>query len=256
MRNALAIAFFVMKLLLKQKLTPIFVFGAIFSLVAAISIANIDIGVRFKLLADILLSSSAFILHSTLFFYTFTLMQKHREGGLFLLFLANGAKRWEYILGLFYAVAFVAILVALSLLAGSEAIYLFFSGSSSASFALAILFQMCSALLASYLLITMAHFVSIVSSAIYALLLLIIGYALAEAYLYFDSVGGINILLRSLYYILPNFSFFDISSLVSNGVLTDWVYKALFSYIYFKLYATVLFVVTLQRFKKEGLKIG
>jgi len=256
LKNALVIAFFAIKLLLKQKLTLIFVFGAIFSFITALGIANVDIGVKFKLLSDFLLSFSAFILHATLFFYTFTLMQKHREEGLFLLFLANGAKRWEYILGLFYAIAFLALFISLCILATSEAIYLLISGNSNPSFALAVLFLMCSSILASYLLIALSHFVSIVSSAIYALLLLVIGYALPEAYLYFESAGYLGVTLRFLYYVLPNFSFFDISYVVPNSIADGWIFKALFSYIYFKLYACVLFVVTVQRFNKEGLRVG
>jgi hypothetical protein len=256
MRNAFAIAFFVMKMLFRQKLTPVFAFGAIFALVVAIGISSVDIGVRFKLLSDLLLVSSAFILHASLFFYAFTLMQKHREGGLFLLFLTNGAKRWEYILGLFYALAFVAIFIALCMLAGSEAIYLFVSGGSNPAFAFAILLQMCSSILAAYLLVTLSHFVSGVSSAIYTLVLLLIGFALPEAYLYFGSAGYLGFALHSLYYILPNFSFFEASTLVSNDIKTDWVFKTLFAYIYFKLYASALFFVTVKRFTKEGLKVG
>ena len=209
MKNAFAVAFFVMKLLFKQKLTPIFVFGAIFALVAAISISSVDIGVRFKLLCDLLLASSGFLLHASLFFYAFTLMQKHREGGLFLLFLTNGAKRWEYLLGLFYGIAFIGIVISVFMMAACEAIYTVASGVPNTPLALGIFLQMFAAILGAYILMTLTHFVSGVSSAIYTIVFLLVGYALPESYLYFEQMGYMSVIAHSLYYILPNFSFFE-----------------------------------------------
>lgn len=93
---------FILKSLLSERATGLFLVIASIFLVLSLSLSDINIAVKYRLLEDALLASESFIMLLAAVFYPFLLMEKERKGGLFV-FALLGSDRREYQLSLFLA---------------------------------------------------------------------------------------------------------------------------------------------------------
>lgn len=242
---------FILKSLLSERATGLFLVLSVIFLTLSLSLSDINIAVKYRLLEDALSASQSFIMTILAIFYAFLAMEKERKGGLFVFALTGGNTRGEYLLSQFaailslilivFTVFFVVDFVFLSLLGGGMSMEFFYK----------LLLTALSSSLLGFLTLTLARFVSNTNAIIYAIFLFFIGNGADELVLYAqDKNIAVEILTHIVYYVLPNFSFFD--PLAVNTAFS----KELFAVLYFALYSVVLFFAAFFRFKKEVLRVG
>jgi len=244
-------SFFLSRSLLSERATGVFIILASIFLILSLSLSDINIAVKYRLLEDALLASEGFIMLLSALFYPFLLMEKERKNGIFVFVLSGGCSRAEYLLSQFAALfTLISTLFALFLCMDLLFLSLFADGVSTI-FATKLFYSYLLASLLSFLTLSLARFVSNANALIYAVFLYFIGSGADELWLYAKS-GGIALqsVANLIYYLFPNFSFFDPLSRATQHL------DSIFVVLYFILYSTLLFLVSLFRFKNEALKVG
>lgn len=126
-----------------------------------------------------------------------------------------------------------------------------FADGLKGEFAAKLFLQAPAATLLSFLILALARYVSNTNAIIYAVFLFFIGSGADELALYAKEGGaGLQALSWAVYYLLPNFSFFDPLATEVMGS------KALFAILYFVIYGAILYFAAYQKLKKEALKVG
>lgn len=251
MNKVISLTLFYCKILIKNRATPLFGTIALASLVIAYFLSNVNIVIRFKLFEDILLTSQAYLLILCALFYTFELLTRDKISGFFILPLSLGVERNEYLLTLFIAPLGILFFLFLAFL-GVDFLFLYFI---EGEVHLGILYQLylffLEAALFSMIMTLFAQYVSIMNSATYALLLYLIGNGLDEL----KHLFGDNIAITTLYYLFPNFSFFDMQSLVVNRLpLVSASY--IFPTLYFIAYTSLIYGIAYAKYKKKVLDVA
>lgn len=259
-KKIFALASFFAKSLFKQKATTLFVVLALVMFAIALAVSDIDIARRFKLLEDVLLTSQMFLLHIAGLFYGFELLQKDKNGGIFVLPLSTALRRSCYMASLFLALSIMVLWLFLAFFL-VDALLLY---AIEGELAMLVLWQLflfaLSAVLLAFLALLFSQFVSIMNATIYAVSLFLLGSGLDELYLYAHGVlkepGLLKPLSEILFYILPNFSLFDLQGIVVNRASFDSWRLFLFPPLYFVALVGVLFVITVIKYNKRVLKVG
>ena len=177
--------------------------------------------------------------------YAFFAMEKERKGGIFVFILIGGASRAAYLLSQFIAL-FGAVLFLFALFLVVDFVFLeVFAGSFGVEFLMRLLYLTLSSAMLAFLTLTLARYVSNTDAVIYSILLFFIGNGADELVLY--TKGTSAFFSGLIYYVLPNFSFFD--PLPLNAAEP-------FVFAYFALYSSLLFFLALFKFKKEVLRVG
>jgi len=236
---------FLLKSLLSERATG--VVGALCFALLAVSffLGDINIAVKHKLLEDALIASEGFIMTLIAILYAFFAMEKERKGGIFVFILVSGASRAAYLLSQFIAL-FGAVLFLFALFLVVDFVFLeVFAGSFGVGFLMRLLYLTLSSAMLAFLTLTLARYVSNTNAVIYSILLFFIGNGADELVLY--AKGTSAPFSYFIYYVLPNFSFFDPLALSAEEP---------FVFLYFALYSSLLFVVALFKFKKEALRVG
>jgi ABC-type transport system involved in multi-copper enzyme maturation permease subunit len=242
---------FILKSLLSERATGLFLVLSVIFLTLSLSLSDINIAVKYRLLEDALSASQSFIMTIFAIFYAFSAMEKERKGGLFVFVLAGGNTRGEYLLSQFAALFSLVLIVFCAFFVVDFVFLGLLGGGMGVEFFYKLLFSSLASSLLGFLTLTLARFVSNTNAIIYAIFLFFIGSGADELALYAqDKNMGIGILTHIVYYVLPNFSFFD--PLAVNTAFS----KELFAVLYFVLYSAVLFFAAFYRFKKEVLKVG
>jgi ABC-type transport system involved in multi-copper enzyme maturation permease subunit len=243
---------FILKSLLSEKATGLFAVLIVIFLTLSLSVSDINIAVKYKLLEDALLASQSFIMTISAIFYAFLIMEKERKGGIFVFAFTSGCGRGKYLLSQFMALFTLLSLVFALFLIVDFGFLSAFAGGMDYKFLTRLLFSVLSAALLGFLTLSLSRFVSNTNSVIYAIFLFFIGSGADELMLYSSDKN--SFLLESaakvVYFAFPNFSFFDPSSI---SAIFD---RELFAFLYFALYSIVLFVAAFFRFKKEVLRVG
>lgn len=241
---------FILKSLLGERATGLFLVLASIFLVLSLSLSDINIAVKYRLLEDALLASEGFILLLAAVFYPFLVMEKERKGGLFV-FTLLGYSRGGYLLSLFCAL-FVLLLGIFGVFFAFDFAFLsVFAEGMKAEFATKLFFGTLSSILLSFTTLTLARYVSNTNAVIYAIFIFFIGSGADELMLYAAEAGsGVKLISYVVYYVLPNFSFFD-------PLATDTIgRKDVFATLYFCVYGALLYFAAYTKFKKEALKVG
>ncbi len=243
---------FILKSLLGERATGLFLVLAIIFLTLSLSLSDINIAVKYRLLEDALNASQSFIMTLSAIFYAFLAMEKERKGGIFVFasFGANG--RTNYLLSQFAAVLTLILIVFFAFFVVDFAFLTIFADGMSMKFFYKLLFAALASSLLGFLTLTLARFVSNTNGVIYAIFLFFIGSGADELALYAaDSKNfALDAVAFLVYFGLPNFSFFD--PLAVSGAFA----KELFAPFYFVLYSSLLFFAAFYRFKKEVLRVG
>ncbi len=249
--RVVALAKFILKSLLSERATGLFLVLASIFLVLSLSLSDINIAVKYRLLEDALSASQNFIMTLAAIFYAFLAMEKERKGGLFVFALAGGNHRSEYLLSQFAAILFLILIVFGAFFVVDFAFLSLFADGMSAQFFYKLLFAALASSLLGFLTLTLARFVSNTNAVIYAIFLFFIGNGADELMLYSQGKSmALGVLTDIIYYALPNFSFFDM--LAVNTAFS----KELFAVLYFAIYSAILYFGAFFRFKKEVLRVG
>ncbi len=243
--------------LLRQRLTPLLAGFGLLCVAVALLMSTIDIGVRFRLFENLLLSAEVLLLHALALLYAFELLRRDQADMLYVLPLATALGRGRYLAGRYLGVVaalglFVLLCVVLDLglsLATEGAWRPLLAGQAA-------LFGLSAALLAA-LVFAFAQLSSPLGAVLYAVALWLIGNGLDELYIYLQQEGGAAALAlgRGLYYLLPDFSFFDLTSRVINRdpiAAADW----LFAVAYGLGYSALALLFAARRFRRRVLAGG
>lgn len=259
MKKIFALVFFFTKSMLKERATTVFTILALFFIFISLSLSGTNIGFRYKLFEDILLTSQAYLFLISSIFYAFTILNKNINMGLFVLPISAGISRFSYLLTLFLSLASITgvIFIIFLLLDG---VFLFFI---EGEVVFAVLWQLflyfLISVLVSSLIIALSNFVSLTNSIIYSISLFMIGSALDEFYLYLNFIAKDTIsapFAGVFYYILPNFSIFDFQSAIVNRAPLEIYDFFILPILYFVIWIAIFFVLAYTKFKNKALIVG
>jgi len=252
MTRALSTTKFILKSLLSERATGLFLVLAIIFLTLSLSLSDINIAVKYRLLEDALSASQSFIMTLSAIFYAFLAMEKERKGGIFVFAFFGKNPRTNYLLSQFLAIFALILIIFCAFFAVDFAFLGFFADGMSLKFFYKLLFSAASSSLLGFLTLTLARFVSNTNAVIYAIFLFFIGSGADELALYASQSNEwiLSVVSATVYYVLPNFSFFD--PLAVKGMFS----KELFGATYFIFYSFLLFLAAFYRFKKEVLRVG
>lgn len=243
---------FLLKSLFGERATSVFAVMGVLFLVFAFSLSDVNIAVQYKLLEDSLIAAQSFILFLSAIFYAFLLMEKERKGGIFVFILSSGSSRGEYMGALFLSIfALLSSVFALFLVIDVAFLSVFADGMNTA-FLSRIAMSALSSVFLGFLTLALARFVSNTNAVIYAIFLFFIGNGADELMLYAASEKGaaLSAVANTIYYVFPNFSFFDMASIQTAFD------KQIFAILYFVLYSLILYSLAHFKLKKEVLRVG
>jgi hypothetical protein len=192
-------------------------------------------------------------------FYAFMMISRDRTLGLFILPLANGMKRSRYLWAQMAAMVWIVgilfglfvVLDVLSLLAIEGAVY--------GMLLWQLFLYFLSALMAAFLIVALANYVSLTNAVLYAVTLFFVGHALDELYLYAHTLQESAILQGVAafgYYLLPNFSLFDLQGLIVNRRTLPLYEGFILPVAYFVVWSVLLYAAALVRYRKRALTVG
>ncbi len=259
MRKVISLVKFFSKSLLKERATILFILLAVIMIIIALSLSDIDIARKYKLLEDVLLTSQMFLLHIAALFYTFDFLQKEKSLGLFVLPLSTGLSRKKYLFSIFLTISFMIITIFFAFFV-IDAILLFILEKSFVYLFLWQLFLYAlSSMLLAFLIIAFSNFVSIMNSVIYSVALFFIGNGVDEFYIYAKYIKK-DIFLTKVanvfYYVIPNFSIFDKQAKVVNRALIENSTFFYYPIIYFLIISILIFFITYIKYQKRVLRFG
>lgn len=181
--------------------------------------SSVDIGVRFRLFENLLISFQALLLHLAAWLYLFEMLRKEQAFGLYVLPLSTPLPRWQYFLGRFFGVAWLIASLTLLFLALDTVLLAWISQSVKPALLWQVAMLGCSALLGMALMQFLAVLTNPITAVVYSIMLWLIGNGLDELVIFAGQ--KLNVASQSicwtLYYLWPNFSFFDFTDRVANG---------------------------------------
>jgi Cu-processing system permease protein len=218
----------------RQRITPFMLTLGLIFIALGLLMSSVDIGVRYRLFENILTSAQAFLLQMIAWLYTFEMIRKEQSLSLFVLPLSTSVSRYSYYSGRFIGVALMLAVFSLFFFI----IDIFLLRWIEQQWVFQPLIQLClfffSALLSMAILYFFSSFVSAINAVIYSIMFWFIGHGLDELLIFAQTklAPSVASTVQGLYYILPNFSFFDISSMAINRLpisTESWLFPILYS---------------------------
>ena len=241
-----------MKLLLKQKITTSVILMTLIFYFILFFISDINIGKRFKLFEDVMLTFEAFVLVFSSFIYSYELKTKHKEG-IFVIPISFGISRKKFYISnymaifyilLFFSVVFIVLNTVILLIVGDDNFMVLWQ----------VVLYFFEAMIISALLLSLSEFLPLFNSAVYTIFIFLIGNGVDEFYIYFHYFKNDNFLhyLSTIfYYLFINFSIFDKHSMIVNH--SNWTFfeVVLFPIFYFCVLYLVLTIIGVNRYKNK-----
>ncbi|MBT5230856.1 MAG: hypothetical protein HOM11_11355 [Methylococcales bacterium] len=242
------------KALLRQRLTAFFLTLTAIFIGFGLLMSTVDIGVRFRLFENLLLGMQTFLLHIAGWLYLFEMVRKEQSLGLFVLPLTTTIKRSHYFIGRFLGVVWLMLLLLAFFAIIDSLLMLIISGSVNIGLLQQLYLLSLSALLSMATLYFLTTLVSPVNAIIYSVIIWFIGNGLDELLLFAEKklTATSTELIRGLYYLWPNFSFFDKTELVANEIGLSWQQIA-FPSIYSLLYSSLLLWAATLIYQRKAL---
>lgn len=256
-KNIAALSLFFAHSLLKEKANFLLLFFALLSAAVSTALSGTDIAVKHKLFEDLLLTTQSSLLLIAGLFYAYTLLQKEKTKGLYVLPLASGVTRFAYQAALFKAPNITTfMLFLLFVLCDSVILYLTEGEIKSTLLLQLFLYYLAASFLIS-LTVFLSRFVSVMNASLYSVIFFVIGNALDELLIYAKTLNDATLLFVSkiLYVALPNFSLFDYQSAIVNGARLDYSDIAI-SIVYFMTYVLALGLGAYVKFRHKALNVG
>ena len=219
------------------------------SIFASFALSSANIGQPYKLFWDLLLFVQAFWLHALALLWAYELAKNEQLLRLARLPLSTPMSRSRYEASRFLALALAFSPLLLLLAAINTVLANGMVAWQGALFGL-------SALLAGFLVLTLARFFAPVSAVLYATALVVVGNGLDELYLYAgfqESIGLLDPVAKLLYIALPNFSLFDHQSAAVAGLLPDFWSFAGLPVSYALLMGAALLALSVWRLRKTAI---
>lgn len=209
--------------MLRQPVSGFFV--ALLFLISALSwlLSDINIGEPGRLFENILLSAQALFLHLLVWVYGFEVVRRETSQGLFVLPLSTGLSRSIYWLGRYAGICMMLALFTFVLILVDSLLMFVTQEGVNTILLLQVMLFMVSTWMTLAILMLFATFTSPFSAMLYAILIWVIGHGWDELYLLMiEHQSGIALQVTKIAYVfLPNFSFFDLTTRVLNGLPVD-----------------------------------
>lgn len=256
-KNITALTLFFTTSLLKEKANWLLLFFALLSALASLSISHIDIALRFKLFEDLLLATQSSLLIIAALFYSFTLLQKERSQGIFIVPLSCGVGRFNYQISIFKAIISTLFLIFLMFFLIDIAMLFVIEGVFRVEILIQLFLYFLAASMLASIVVFFSRFVSTMNAALYGAILFFIGNGLDEFLIYTEGEGGkeLTLVAKTLFILLPNFSLFDYQSIAVNRLALNYG-DVVLSVLYFFAYVGFIIFATAWKFSKKALKVG
>lgn len=230
--------------LLRSSLTKFLLSLVLLLVIISWASSSVDMGIRFRLFENTLLATQCLMMNLLAWFFSFDVLRRDESEKLYMLPLSTSISPGIWQLGRFVGVIAVLTGTGLLLLILDQALLLSLEGSLPLAMLLQLFLYILSACLSVAVIFCLAAFVPVLSAVIYAVIIWIIGNGLDELLLVAEDKFGDSAQQLSLlfYYLLPNFSFFDISSDALNHLPVD-AGDTLFRLLYPGLYSLLLVMI-------------
>jgi len=259
MSKIVTLSFFLAKALIMEKSSYLFAIMAVVIMVIALGLGSVDIGSRNKLFEDVLLTSQGYLLLIAAFFYAFMLVSRDRNLGLFVLPIANGVSRGQYLAALMGAMVWVVGILFVLFLITDIFFLIIVEDEVHGMLLWQIFLYFLASLLAAFLFIGIASYVTLTNAVLYVAALFFIGNALDELYLYayqMQSDSWLQWTASFGYYLLPNFSLFDWQAQIVNRRDIPLYDSAVLPLLYFGIWTLFLYFIALAHFRKKAMILG
>ena len=218
----------------------------------ALLMLSFDIGVRYRLLENTLLASQCFLLHLFAWSFGFDVLKKNTAEKLYVLPFSTSLSARSWLLGRFSGAAILVVGMGLLFLLVDTVLFAALKIDIFSVLMLQVLLYVASACLSLAVIFFLSCFLDVLSALIYGVVLWIIGHGLDELLLLTDQQfePAVQILVQCFYYLLPNFSFFDISSQALNRLPIE-TEKLVFILTYPLIYIVVLLDIGAAIFSRK-----
>ena len=243
MNKIIAIAQNTFKEAIRDKILYSLILFALLMIASSLILGMISINIEAKLTIDVGLSAMSVIGAVIAVFIGINLVHKEIDKKTLYSILAKPVRRWEFILGKFFGLAFTLMVNLVIMGAGLVLVLLYlnrgFSGVHSSLF-VAIFLIFLQLLLITGIALVFSSFSTPALSAMFTLALFFIGQFNAEIKHFgdFGKSGVLRWVTSAFYYLLPNFGNFNVIAGVSHGkaiatplVVYDIGYTIIFLFI-------------------------
>lgn len=225
---------------------------------ASILFGKISVGIQQIILVNLGLSAIAIFGLLIAIFIGISLVWREIERRTLYSVLSKPVARWEFILGKYLGLL-LTLVVNTAIMAAGFFLALFFQGGRSRPLALGSLEAVCLILLELGLVVGVALLFSCISSpalaALFTFCIYIIGNFLEDIRGFGYETGSalVKSLTTALYYLLPNFSDFNVIGRVAHGNLIPGA-QMLSHFLYALLYAAILISASILIFEERELQ--
>jgi len=236
----------------RDKVLYVLLFFAVATIFGSKAIGWISIGQDIKVMKDICLAAVLLFGVLIAIFVGTTLVHKEIDKRTLYTILARPMRRYEFILGKYAGLSALLGLVT-ALMTGAAALYILaLGGSVDLVFFQAALLIYWELLLVTAFAILLSSLTSPILGAMIVFSIFVIGNGtriLADLPQQFDDITGRRV-LELLYYVLPNFSNFNILREAANGVAVSGAYVA-WAMLYGTIYAAFLLAAASVAFERK-----
>lgn len=255
MKNIISLTKFLSLVLIKQKSTLFFVILSIIGVVISLLFTETNIGVQHKLFKDLVLSMNSLFLHLITIFFTFSLLEKFKQGSVSILPLSLNISRFEYTISLFLTIVVSTCFIFISFFVIDATTLYLIESNNILPFLLQLCLYYMSSILLSYIVITSFFLLSSspIKSITVGLITFMVGNSIDELVFYYKntSLEYSKIIIDYISYIFPNFSLFDIQTFVVNQISTDFIKIGIESTLYFLFLSLILLMISYTKFKDK-----
>ncbi len=210
------------------------------------SASGINIGFQYKFFEDTLLVSQGFLFVVSSLFYSLILLKKDKDLKLFMLPIGMGMTRKEYLMSFFFSMIFIQFFIFFIFFVLDFATILIVEKNIYIPLFYQLFLFFLQSVLIAFISILFSEYVSIFNSVIYAILIFIIGNALDEVYYFFAY-------LKFLYFLFPNFYFFDFIAPITNRAKIDTFSFYIFPIFYTLIWSMIFYFFALIKYNIKDL---
>lgn len=254
MNNIIALTKFLSLVLIKQKATLFFVLLSIIGVAIAFSFTYTNIGVEYKLFKDLILSMNSLFLHLIAIFFSFSLLEKFKQGSISILPLSLNINRFEYLTALFLTIVISTSVIFMSFFTIDAIALIVLETNKVMPFLLQVTLYYLSSLLLSFIIFTSFFILSATSikAVTVGIITFMVGNSIDELVFYYQNtqIESTKEIINWVSYIFPNFSMFDIQTYVVNKIDKDFLLMGIESLTYFLILSAILVTVSYSKFKK------
>jgi Cu-processing system permease protein len=240
--------------LLRNRFTVFLISLVVLFTLLCLAMSTVNIGIRFRLFENLILSSQTFLLYGVAWLYGFDILRRDQQELLFMLPLSTGMSRRAYYSGRFWGLVALILLIGFSFVVINIVLIAYLEHAIVWPIIFQTVITIFGAILSAAILMCFGVNLSAFSAVIYSILMWFIGHGLDELVLFSEKQlnPSLHSITQMLYSTLPNFSLTDLSSIALNRLpnsAIDW----LFPVFYCSIYSALLIALACLLYEKKSL---